>query len=64
MMIAEPSLFAPAKFVGIKDGFGFIPPFELYTLDAPVGKHPIGSTVSRETLENTARRFHPPAWSS
>jgi len=42
---------APATFIGIQDGFGILPPIELYTLDAPVGIHPIGSSVSRQTLE-------------
>lgn len=42
---------APAYFVGIQDGFGFMPSFELYTLTGPVGGHPEGSTVSRQTLE-------------
>lgn len=42
---------APAYFVGIQDGFGFMPAFELYTLTGPLGGHPEGSTVSRETIE-------------
>ena len=42
---------APAYFVGVQDGFGFMPAFELYTLTGPVGFHPAGSTVSRETIE-------------
>ena len=42
---------APALFLGMQDGFGNLPPIELYTLIAPVGEHPIGSAVSRKTLE-------------
>lgn len=42
---------APARFIGLQDGFGLMPSFELYHLEAPVGVHPEGSSVSRETLE-------------
>jgi len=42
---------APAHFAGVQDGCGIFPSFELFTLDAPVGIHPRGSTVSRSTLE-------------
>ena len=42
---------APALFLGMQDGFGHLPPIELYTLIAPVGEHPVGSAVSRQTLE-------------
>ena len=42
---------APATFVGIQEGFAHLPAIELYTLLAPVGDHPVGSTVSRQTLE-------------
>ncbi|MDI1337042.1 MAG: hypothetical protein PSU94_12740 [Lacunisphaera sp.] len=42
---------APATFIGIQEGFGVRPPEELYTLHTPVGEHPVGSTVSRSTLE-------------
>lgn len=52
MLDFEPFPNAPAKFIGIQPGFGQIPSFELYTLEAPVGDHPAGSSVSRETLEN------------
>lgn len=43
---------APAKFVGVQDGCGVRPSFELFNLEAPVGDHPQGSTVSRSTLES------------
>ena len=42
---------APARFIGIQDGFGASPPIELYALTAPVGMHPTSSSVSRRTLE-------------
>jgi hypothetical protein len=41
----------PATFIGLQFGFGDMPPIELYTLLAPLGDHPVGSTVSRQTLE-------------
>lgn len=41
----------PAFYVGIQPGYQNLPPIELYTLVAPVGEHPAGSTVSRQTLE-------------
>jgi hypothetical protein len=47
----ESSAVAPAKFVGLQEGFGLQPQEELYNLHAPVGPHPAGSTVSRTTLE-------------
>jgi hypothetical protein len=43
---------APAIFIGIQDGFGVIPAIELYALTAPVGMHPVRSSVSRRTLES------------
>lgn len=43
--------YAPAKFIGVQDGFGLMPSIELYVLNAQVGEHPIGSSVSRQTLE-------------
>jgi len=43
---------APATFIGVQDGFGFAPSVELYTLNAPVGDHPVHSAVSRWTLES------------
>ncbi len=41
----------PARFLGIQPGFGPNPAIELYTLLSPVGPHPVGSAVSRQTLE-------------
>jgi len=41
----------PAFYVGLQPGFRHLPAIELYTLIAPVGEHPAGSTVSRQTLE-------------
>jgi len=43
---------APATFIGIQDGFGVAPAIELYALTAPVGMHPVRSSVSRRTLES------------
>lgn len=48
---STPSPSAPATFIGIQDGFGTRPNQELYNLREPVGEHPVGSTVSRATLE-------------
>ena len=42
---------APVQFLGIQPGFGEVSAIELYVLLSPVGHHPIGSTVSRQTLE-------------
>ena len=42
---------SPAIYVGLQAGFRQQPPIELYNLVAPVGEHPAGSTVSRQTLE-------------
>jgi hypothetical protein len=42
---------APAVFLGIQPGFDTHAPIELYVLLAPVAHHPVGSTVSRQTLE-------------
>lgn len=42
---------APARFLGIQPGFGNNPAIELYVLLSPVGFHPVGSVVSRQTLE-------------
>ncbi len=41
----------PAVYLGLQPGYGQMPSFELYTLVVPVGEHPVGSTVSRQTLE-------------
>ncbi len=44
-------MIAPAQYLGLQPGFRHIPAIELYNLLAPVGEHPRGSTVSRQTLE-------------
>ena len=41
---------APAVFIGVQEGFGGVPSFRCYNLTAPVGPHPVGSTVSEQTL--------------
>jgi hypothetical protein len=41
----------PAVYIGTQRGFRSIPSLELYNLLAPLGEHPVGSTVSRGTLE-------------
>ncbi len=48
-----------AIFVGLQAGFRKQPPIELYNLVAPVGVHPAGSTVSRQTLEKHGVAFSP-----
>jgi hypothetical protein len=42
---------APAVYIGTVAGFRELPAIDLYNLLAPVGEHPVGSTVSRKTLE-------------
>ena len=42
----------PAVYLGTQPGFENLPPVELYNLIAKVGPHPVGSTVSRKTLED------------
>jgi hypothetical protein len=42
----------PAVYLGTQSGFKNQPPVELYNLLAKVGRHPVGSTVSRKTLED------------
>jgi hypothetical protein len=49
----------PAIYVGLQAGFRQQPPIELYNLVAPVGEHPAGSTVSRQTLEKHGVNFKP-----
>jgi hypothetical protein len=49
----------PAIYVGRQAGFRKQPPIELYNLVAPVGEHPAGSTVSRQTLEKHGVNFSP-----
>jgi hypothetical protein len=51
-------MIAPAVYLGRQPGFRHIPAIELYNLLAPVGEHPRGSTVSRQTLEKYG--FTPP----
>jgi hypothetical protein len=41
----------PAVYIGTQPGFRHLPAIELYNLLVPVGDHPVGSTVSRTTLE-------------
>jgi hypothetical protein len=48
----------PAFYVGLQPGFRHLPAIELYTLIAPVGEHPAGSTVSRQTLEKHGFTVH------
>lgn len=45
-------MIAPAVYLGFQPGFKSIPGIELYNLLRPVGEHPVGSTVSRQTLES------------
>jgi hypothetical protein len=54
-----PSLTAPAQFLGIQPGFENHPSVELYVLLSPVAHHPVGSTVSRQTLERHGFSPHP-----
>ena len=51
---------APAVYLGTQPGFKNLPPVELYNLLVKVGRHPVGSTVSRKTLEDHG--FTPPAF--
>ena len=41
----------PATYIGTMPGFENLPAIDLYNLHVPVGVHPVGSTVSRTTLE-------------
>lgn len=55
---------APAVFLGTQPGYLHLPPIELFNLLVPVGEYPVGSTVSRQTLENHGYRvsfLQPPA---
>jgi hypothetical protein len=47
---------APTIYLGTQPGFKHLPPVELYNLLIKVGHHPIGSTVSRKTLEDHGLR--------
>ena len=51
------TMTAPALFLGIQPGFGDVSAIELYVLLSPVGHHPVGSTVSRQTLERHGYHF-------
>lgn len=51
------TMTAPALFLGIQPGFGEVAAIELYVLLSPVGHHPVGSTVSRQTLERHGYHF-------
>lgn len=39
-----------ATFLGIQSGFGVMPDIELWNLEESIPGHPIGSTVSRQTI--------------
>lgn len=51
-----------ATYIGSMPGFAHLPAIELYNLLVPVGEHPAGSTVSRNTLEKYG--IPVPRWSS
>jgi hypothetical protein len=48
---------APAEFLGTQPGYLHLPPIELFNLLAPIDGYPVGSTVSRETLERRGYRI-------
>lgn len=52
-------LVAPVQFLGIQPGFRDEAAIELYILLSPVGEHPVGSTVSRRTLERHGYNLMP-----
>jgi hypothetical protein len=52
---------APAKFIGRQDGLGVIEGFDLYLLTADIPGHPMGSTVSAQTLTRLGFRLPPKA---
>jgi hypothetical protein len=54
---ATRSTVAPAVYIGTVAGFRELPAIDLYNLLAPVGEHPVGSTVSRRTLERFGYRL-------
>lgn len=41
---------AAAEFCGVQSGFGLVDDVVLYNLREPVGPHPVGSTVSAQTI--------------
>jgi hypothetical protein len=51
----------PAVYIGTVAGFRDLPAIELYNLLVPVGEHPVGSTVSRRTLERYGYQLPPAA---
>lgn len=51
----------PAVYIGTVAGFRELPAIDLYNLLVPVGEHPVGSTVSRTTLERYGYRLPPVA---
>ena len=50
--LAEPA----AIYIGTMPGYGRFPEVELFNLLVPAGEHPVGSTVSRSTLEEHGLR--------
>lgn len=42
---------APAQFLGVQPGCGVFADIELWNLTEPIGEHPAGSTLSRQTIE-------------
>lgn len=57
-------MYAPAVFLGIQPGYLHLPAIELFNLLVPLGEFPVGSTVSRQTLESHGYRveyLQPPA---
>jgi hypothetical protein len=51
---------APATFLGLQEGYVGDLPVALFKLEAAVGDHPVGSTVTHSTLERHG--FEVPAW--
>ncbi|HET7537938.1 MAG TPA: hypothetical protein VFJ90_15870 [Candidatus Didemnitutus sp.] len=51
---------APATFLGLQDARRGDPPLALFKLDAAVGDHPVGSTVTHTTLERHG--YTVPGW--
>lgn len=48
---------APAEFFARQSGFGIVPDFDLYNLTADVPGHPVGSSVSAQTLTRLGYRL-------
>jgi hypothetical protein len=51
---------APATFLGLQEGYRDGLPLAIFKLTAPVGDHPIGSTVAHTTLEKHG--YEVPRW--